>query len=201
MKKIILLLIAIIGATFAMAQERIVVLNSGRVIDATTQAYAYDGYTSDRLIPVTRDTIDYIVLVKNQDISPLQFYANFTLDTVDGADTTVSIQVDYKMFNSQSYSTLISAAWTSEITGLTQVAKTTIGVIASKTYTTASAVDLFRGSNITNNDTLTVSSRVMTYLDNPALYYRYLRFRLIIRGNDHIGAGIQIKRIELQFLK
>lgn len=203
MKKLILLLIAAIGMIAASAQERTVLLNSGRTIDVTTQAYAYDCGSNvlDRLIFTTRDTIDYVLIVKNEGISPLQFYANITLDTIDGVDTTVSVQVDYKMFSNQSYSTLIAAAWTSEIVASTQIAKTTIGTISPKTYTTASAVDLFRGSNIKNNDTLTVSPRVMTYLDNPILYYRYLRFRLIIKGNDHIGAGVQVKRIELQFYR
>lgn len=200
MKKIIIFLAMSIMAIVAVGQERTYIFNNGNALDLTTTKWiAYNGTASDYLIPTTRDTIDYVVLVKNQTSDPLNFYAVFTFDTIAGADTTVAISVDYKMFNSQSYSSLIGSVNTSAISAETLVTKTTLGVTSYETRTTASAVDLLRQTIIANNDTITVAQRVQTAQVNPVLYYRYLKFRLIINGNDHTGTGIKVKRLEIQF--
>lgn len=200
MKKFILFLAMSIMAIVAVGQERTYIFNNGNALDLTTTKWiAYNGTASDYLIPTTRDTIDYVVLVKNQTSDPLNFYAVFTFDTIAGADTTVAISVDYKMFNSQSYSSLIGSANTSAISAETLVVKTSLGVTSYETRTTAAAVDLLRQTVIANNDTITVAQRVQTSQVNPVLYYRYLKFRLIINGNDHTGTGIKVKRLEIQF--
>lgn len=201
MKKLIFLLSFVLLAVAAMAQERTVVLNSGSVVDLNTKKLvAYNGTAADYLIPTTRDTIDYVLLIDNQSGDPLNFYANITLTPISGADTTVSVGVYYKMFESQSYTQLIAPALTSAITTSTQVVKTTLGVTNQITNTTASAVDLLRQTIIANNDTITVATRTQTSLNNVALYYRYLKFRLILTGNDSVGTGIKVSRIEIKLV-
>jgi len=99
MKRLIGLIAILLFAFSVIAQERVVVLNGGNVVDLNTKKLvAYNGTVSDYLIPTTRDTIDYVLLVDNQSALPLNFYAVVTMTPIAGADTTVSFGVDYKMF-------------------------------------------------------------------------------------------------------
>lgn len=231
MKNFILIsLLAFLFAGLVPAQERTVNLYPNGVFDlktANTLSVGYNGSTSDRLIPTTRDTIDYYIAVKNQSAEPLHFYARFQFDTIAGADTTIAITVQYKKFTSESYSDLIASALTSAIGADTAVTKTTLGVTTEYTATGAQANSTIAGYNSTvpsylaitdsiggySTDTTTVASYVIanaaqtitngavttTKLANTALYYGYLRFRLILQGNDHVGTGIKVERIDLQF--
>lgn len=181
MKKIAILLIAVLLACVSMAQERTVYLNGGKVVNLSEkQMVTFNGYTSDRLIPTTRDTIDYIVMVEGQGAEPLHFTANIKLDTIAGADTTVNVAVDYKVFENSTYAELIAASLTSDISVPTVVTKTSIGTITGITADFA-------------------SDSTTTYMNNPKLYYRYIRFRLILSGNDSVGTGVAVKRIDLLF--
>lgn len=216
MKKILFILLALTSVIGLKAQERSVTLNQGRALDLNvSKEYAYNGYTSDRLIPTTRDTIDYIILVKNQGSDPLHFYAVATLDTIAGADTIVSMQVDYKMFSNQDYSSLIAAAYTSAITAETLVVKTSLGVTSETTSTVAQYVTTGTAFDIITDTTglagypadslsvpattFTTAAQTVTTTPNVALYYRYLRFRFILDENDSVGTGVKIKRLELKF--
>lgn len=200
MKKLIFLLSFLLVGIVSIAQERTVLLNGGVPIDlATTKYFAYAGTPTDYLLATTRDTIEFVLLVKNPSFAPINFYSVSTMSPIAGADTTVALSVDYKVFNTQAYSVLIASALTSAITAEVQTVKTSLGVTNTFTRTTASAVDLFRGTKIANNDTLTVSPRIQTDLLNPVLFFKYLRFRYIIKGNDSVGTGIKITRFEIQF--
>lgn len=181
MKKFALFLIAFPMVAVGYAQERTVYLNGGNVLDVSSKKMVtYNGYTSDRLIPTTRDTIDYILIVDNQSSAPLHFTANIKLDPIAGADTTVSVAVDYKVFENSTYASLISPVVTSAITAPTVITKTSLGAISNMTATFA-------------------ADSTTTYVPNPVLYYRYIRFRLILQGNDSVGTGIAVKRIDLLF--
>lgn len=200
MKRILFLICFLLVGLGSIAQERTVVLNSGSYLDLnSTKYYFYSGTTSDYLIPTTRDTIDFVLLIKNQSSDPLNFYAAITMTPIAGADTTVAITVQQKMFETGTYTDLIASALSSAITTTVITAKTTLGVTVQRTNTTASAVDLLRQTVIANNDTITVASRVQTEQVNASLYYRYLKFRLIIAGNDHVGTGIKVSRFEINF--
>ena len=196
MKKYILTTLLFVFAITAFAQERTVYLNNNKVFDLSKETwYAYNGNTADRLIPTTRDTIDYIIRVDNGQMGkPMHFYANFTFDTIAGADTTIAITVMGKKFNSESYADIIASALTAEVTGELQVSKTTLGAVSEGTWTTAGATDTFNADSTT-----TVASRSTTFLANSTLRYGYLKFRLILQGNDVTGTGIKVKRLELQF--
>lgn len=182
MKNILSIILLLIGFAFtSFAQERTVnIAGVDKVIDITSvKTYAYNGGTLDRLIPTTRDTIDYYVIIDKYYPGPIHWYANFTLDTIAGADTTISITVLGKQMNSQSWSTLKAAVTSSAVTGELQVSNTSIGSI--------NAVD-------------TAGLKYYTsYKPSLLTSYRYLRFRLIIKGNDITGTGIKVKRVELNF--
>lgn len=173
------------------------------------------------------DTTEYILRVKNQGSGPLHFYAVITLDTIAGIDTTVAITVQQKKFSGESYSDIIASALTSVVSAEQLNVKTTLGVTTEKTETVASyasttaaynsvtsaATDLLRQTIIANNDTITVAQRTManaaqtmtnaaqtvTMVANSVLYPRYIKFRLLLMGNDLVGTGVKIKRIEIQF--
>jgi hypothetical protein len=200
MKKILFLICFLLVGLGSIAQERTVVLNSGNYIDLnTTKWYAYAGTTSDYLIPTTRDTIDFVLLVKNQSSDPLNFYASITMAPIAGADTTVAITVQQKMFENGTYADLIASALSSAITTTVITNKTTLGVTLTQTNTTAAAVDYLRQKTVGNSDTLNVAQRIETVQLNPSLYYRYLKFRLILQGNDKVGTGIKVTRFEINF--
>jgi hypothetical protein len=202
MKKTILLFSLILFAVSLMAQERTVDLGNGNLIDITkTKVVAYNGGTSDRLLATTRDTIDYFVKVSNYGSGPLHFYAVITLDTIAGVDTTVAITVQQKKFANESYADIIASALTSVVSAEQKVVKTSLGVTTLFTGTTAAATDTYLDMAAANSDTINVAARTYTQLANTSLYYSYLKFRLIIKGNDSVGTGIRVKRVELQFFQ
>jgi hypothetical protein len=201
MKKIFSLLFLIAICYSISAQERTVDLNSGLVDITVKKNIAYNGTTSDRLIPTTRDTIDYYVQLSNYGPGPLHFYAVFTFDTIAGADTTIAITVQEKKFASQTYTDIIASSVTSAITAEAQVVKTSLGVISEFTETVAGATDIISAVVSTNKDTVTVAARSITRTPNTLIYYKYLKFRLILQGNDNVGTGIRVKRVELQFFQ
>jgi len=181
MKRILFLLAFLVVTVAATAQERTITLNNGNALDLTTTkwlAYNWSG-TLDNLIPTTRDTIDIVVLVKNQTSEPLHFYANLTFSPLTTADTTIAITVQEKKFEVESYTDIIASALTSAITAKTTIVKTSLGVITEHT-------DVFSTPNTTRTA-------------NTLLYYRYIKFRLILQGNDHTGTGIKLNRFEIQF--
>lgn len=197
MKKLFILLLLVLVTAVTFAQERTVYLNADKQLDlSTVKMVAWNGNsTADRLIPTTRDTIDFVLRVVNPPAgAPMHFYANFTFDTIAGADTTIAITVQGKKFYSETYSDIIASALTSAVTGELQVAKTTLGFSSDGTYVTATATDSFNADS-----TITVSPRSTTFITNNTLRYGYLKFRLILKGNDSVGTGIKVKRLEIQF--
>jgi hypothetical protein len=200
--KNIFIILGLIFSLSLIAQKRSVNINGSTLVNVlNTKNVAYNGTINDRLIPTTRDTIDYYVILSNYGSGPLHFYANFTFDTIAGADTTIAITVMEKKFGSQDYTDVIASSLTPAISAETQVVKTSIGVISPYTDSIAAAVDIVHQQTTTNADTINVSGRTITSLDNTLLYYRYLKFRLILQGNDAVGTGIKVKRVELQFFQ
>ena len=196
MKRLLILLSLILVTAVTFAQERTVYLNANKQLDlSTVKSVAYNGLTADRLIPTTCDTIDFVLRVVNPTAgTPMHFYANFTFDTIAGADTTIAITVQGKKFNSESYTDIIASALTSAVGAELQVSKTSLGTITEGTYVTATATDNFNADSTT-----TVAARSTTFTANTTLHYGYLKFRLILQGNDSVGTGIKVKRLEIQF--
>lgn len=222
MKKLIFILIAFVFSFAISAQERTVDLNSGKLFDITEyKNIAYNGTTSDRLIPTTRDTIDYYIRIKDYDQgNPLHFYVAFNFDTIAGIDTTVAITVQGKMFANQDYSDIIASSVTAGVIRADTIAvRTSLGTVSeyTETYTFATSTDtlLYDTTAITyaldtyGGDSVAfykatienvAHTATVTKVTGTSLYYRYLKFRLILQGNDAVGTGIKVKRVELQFL-
>lgn len=182
MKKILVIFGTLLMlAVSVQAQERTVLLNRGNALNLqTSEWYAYNGTTSDRLIPTTRDTIDYVLRLEGQSALPNHFYARITFDTIAGADTTVLITVQQKKFPGEAYSDIIASAASSAVSGEINVVKTSLGVTTEFTETLA-------GGTTT------------TRLANTALYGKYIKIRLILPGDDTVGTGIKVERIEFNF--
>lgn len=203
MKKLILVLFLLVGYLLN-GQERTVLLKSTPVDLTTTKVVAYNGNTSDRLIPTTRDTIDYYLIISNYPKDPIHPYVNITLDTIAGVDTTVNVILMYKKFASESYSTLTSGL-SSVINGEVQKAVTSLGVISefTETYTYAAHTLLTDTTGLAGYpaDSISVPSYTasVSSVVNSALYFTYFKVRLIISGNDSVGTGIKVKRVEIAF--
>jgi hypothetical protein len=178
MKKIfsIIFLMALVLSSFA--QERTVLLNSGKVFDLNvSKEYDYTGTGSDMLIPTTRDTIDFVLKVGNWS-GATHFYATFKLSPISGADTTVRIVVLYKHDEGEAFSTLKATATGSAVTTTVYYTSTSLGVINS--------VDTAGFKYYTSNR------------PNPILCYKYINFRLILLGNDSVGTGVKVDRLSIQ---
>lgn len=179
MKKLFIFSILILLVCALFAQERTV--NLGIIDLKTTKNVPYNGTTNDRLVPTSRDTIDYTVTFSNYDAGPIHWYANFTLDTIAGADTTISVTVlGKKMASETAWATLKAAATSSAVSAELQVSNTSFAI---------NAVDTTSLKNYTSEKL------------NTLLYNKYMNFRLILKGNDHTGTGIRVKRVELQFFQ
>jgi hypothetical protein len=176
MRKLFAICMIIILGMVAYSQERTVDLNAkvlnSQVLNLTTSSkVTYTSTTTlDRLIPTTRDTIDFTLWLYAP-VGPIRPYIEITLDTIAGADTTVSVTIQEKKNYDEAWTDLIAAANTSAISAETKVIKTSLGVTTEQT----SAVY------------------------NTVLFYNYLRIRLIIRGNDSVGTGIKVKKVQIQF--
>lgn len=218
MKRLIILLVLGLFAFSVTAQERTVTKD----VPKGNTYYKYVGTSSDVLLPTTRDTIDLVFQLElTEKISKIAVKSRF--DVVAGADTTVAISVDGKLFSDDSYTNVIASALSTEVSA-DNVVKT-----VSTTYTESHSVTAFNvvkdALTITNaafdvpftnpsagtadtlefpSQTLTVDADTLefptqTVTVTPADYsYRYIRVRYILQGNDSVGTGIKIDEVELK---
>ena len=181
MKKILSILFLFTFALCSFAQERTVnVYPNGAVDLSATKTVSYVGTTLDRLIPTTRDTIDfYLKISDNYKLGPLNYNIAVKMSPIAGADTTVSVTVLGKKTAAESYGVLKAAATTSAVTSTLVYSATSIG-------------------NINPVDT-TGLKYYTSQKANTLLYYKYIMVRLILKGNDSVGTGIKVDRIDFQF--
>ena len=197
MKKFILFSILFMVAMIGISQERSLpsatsyyVFDRGP-LDANYSYLAYTGTTSDYLLPTTRDTIDFRYDTKASSL--YDFDAILTYDKIVGIDTTVTVQMLGRNSDNESWTT-ISTHVSSVVSGLI-----TQSIASSKTATVASAVDFLQQTIAANKDTLTVATRTITYTEKTR--FRFLTIRCILTGNDSVGTGIKIKKVELKLWK
>lgn len=194
MKKLIALSIFIFTCVISNAQERTVQLNNGQALDITTiKTIAYNwASSSDNLVPTTRDTIDFELIISNYYSGPINVTANVTFNPILLADTTVSVGLLCKEMNSQSYSTLVAGSLSSAVTTTVQKSITTLGVVNETIVNDT--------TKIMNHASPSLKSLYYSsVIKNPLLYYRYLKVRCILQGNDSLGTGVKISRVELNF--
>jgi hypothetical protein len=129
----------------------------------------YTGIARDTL-SVLQDTIR-IPFLTNKDW-PYEWYGTITMDTIAGADTTVTVNLLGKMFEDDTWASITtqtsSAVTTSDI-------KTIFKSMPSLKDTTDNEVIISK--------------------------YRYLLLEMIILGNDAVGTGIKLDNVELKLIK
>lgn len=192
MKRFILLFGMLLFGLMAYSQERTV---TTIVLDnnSTGKYYSYYDYigntTYDILIPTTRDTIDVPFDVRKSQGYNYSIITKFSPRTT--ADTTVTQKIYGRNSENESW-TLISTNVSSAVT-TSNIVQT---INSSSTATIASATDLIKQTVSTNQDTITVAARTITY--SIETRYRYLLVRNILTGDDHTGNGVKIDEIELK---
>jgi len=186
-KLVILVLLAFSFASYA--QERTVENSFGRN-PITSLNYSYfevNGGSSDKLISTTRDTIDYVFDTEKSKLFDIS--AMVTLDTIAGADTTVTFAILGRNSENDSWnaiaSTTTSAVATDDVfTELTTYASYYEQHVIDTTLTSG-AVDATDAFYVTN-------------VDYSAVSYRWINLRLIIDGDDATGTGISVDKVELK---
>ena len=133
----------------------------------------YTGINADTLMYTTQDTIDIPVFL-NKDY-PVQFYANFNVDTIGDNDFKLQVKVLGKVFEDESWSA---------ITNDTSEDITANGTDFAIYSQSGPSYVFAKDSTITQ-----------TY---NAHYYRYLLFRLILTDTSTPGDGFKLNDMELK---
>jgi hypothetical protein len=175
MKKLIFLLA--IMFTFVAVQAQVRTLSTKNVTSANTYA-SYTGVTADT-ISTNQDTLRIPFFVAKD--YPMSYTINSTLAPRAGADTTVVINVYGKVFEDDAW-TKIQTATTSAITA-SAITKTTFvePVLATAQDTVSGAYNI--AGTITNPFT-------------SATAYRYYMIEYIISGDDSVGTGVKLTKLE-----
>lgn len=229
MKKLLFITIAFLFTVIGYAQERTVYLNGGSSPYGKVWNFKKDGvrlvYTGtadDTLKATNQDTISFILAVQALDRAntPLHFHLNINSKGLTGTDTTFTIMSDYKISVKDDWAELVPDVTSSvnPTTGLNTQA-TSFGNIADYTITqTVAAYNLVvpaitaltdtaglagypADSIVYNTFTIPVPQQTytITQKQNPQLHARYMKFDLIISGDDSVGTGIEIEEVELIF--
>lgn len=175
MKKLIFLFSILLVAEVASAQVRTL---TTKTVTSDDSYVSYTGVTADT-ISTNQDTLRIPFFIpKNY---PMSYVINSTLAPRAGADTTVVINVYGKVFLDDSW-TKIQTATTSAITA-SSVVKTTYvePVLATATDTVG---------------TLGVTVGTITNPFTSATAYRYFMIEYIIKGNDSVGTGVKLTKLE-----
>jgi len=198
MKKLITFLI-MFTLTFAMfAQDRTIGL---RKVPSKDTYISYTGVAADTLT-ANLDSIRIPYFINKS--YPMSWVINTTFDTIDGVDTTVVINVYGKVFSDDSWTKIQT-----ETTGLiiaSEIVKTTFTestvTIASTytdtyddTYAETFAADSTTAGATTGATTVGVVAGTTTAVASST-FYRYYMVEYIIEGDDDVGEGISIEKVE-----
>jgi len=198
MKKLITFLI-MFTLTFAMfAQVRTIRL---RKVPSKDTYISYTGVAADTLT-ANLDSIRIPYFINKS--YPMSWVINTTFDTIDGVDTTVVINVYGKVFSDDSWTKIQT-----ETTGLiiaSEIVKTTFTestvTIASTytdtyddTYAETFAADSTTAGATTGATTVGVVAGTTTAVASST-FYRYYMVEYIIEGDDDVGEGISIEKVE-----
>lgn len=187
MKKLFAFLFLLFFAVTVFAQER--TLSTYNLPEALTY-YKYTGVAADTLMYGTQDTIDIPVFLNKE--YPVQFYANFNVDTIGDNDFKLQVKVLGKVFEDESWSAITDGTSATITANGTNFA---IYSISNPSYSMAASVDTFlvaAGDSLIKNVARTVTQ---TY---SAHYYRYLLFRLILSDTSTTGDGFTLNNMELK---
>jgi len=194
MKKIIFgILFMLFALTMATAQDytRSVV----NMTNATKTSLTLSA-TVDYMDGATRDTIRYPFFLDKD--YPVLFYFNSVLAPRAGADTTVTINVYGRVFDSQAW-TIISSC-TSTTAAITASTATATSLLTEPAYTGTILYDTTKYSLKSGGYNLYTAATTTgkTALSN---YYRYIMIEFIIKGNDAVGTGIKLTALDLKLFR
>lgn len=216
MKKLIFLLIALVTAAVAIAQERVV-----SVTMPTSNTYIkYTGTASDVLVTSTKDTIDVVFQYQGPGfVKKIALKSRFDMNST--ADTTVLVSVFGKEFyDDGTYVQVIASTASAEITSnnvvqvlandYTETIASHTEVTTQSTPTIAAYTALLSQGLSANMDTLSVPQQTITLVAQTNTVaaqtttpfdksYRYFRVRYILAGdNTATGTGVKLDEIELK---
>ena len=197
MKKLMTITLFCMVAMLGYAQIRTIqsdkVLNAD-VLKANSITWSYTGVAADTMT-VLQDTLLYNITLNKA--FPMNYYIKIGLDSIDGVDTTVVVNINGRMFDDEGW-TLIETVTTAEISA---EINTVIESITDADYTlvTAAAVDILGQITTTNADTITVAERTTTPTVSIKPSWRQIQVEMIINGDDSVGEGIALKDIEWYF--
>lgn len=125
----------------------------------------YTASAADTL-SVLQDTIQIPFMVNKS--WPYEWYGTITMDTIAGADTTVTVNLLGKMFENDTWASITTQ---------------TSAAVTANTRTVFKSMATLKDT--TDNDVI-ISK------------YRYLLLEMIIKGNDATGTGIKLDNVELK---
>lgn len=192
MKKLILVLFLGLFTLAVFSQERTVTKD----VKKGFTYYKYTGTSADTLIETNQDTIDIVFQLElSQRISKIAVKSRF--DVISGADTTVAISVDGKLFSDDSYTSIINSTLSDAVTADNTVK--TVSTTFTESLSSAAYVMLTDTTGLSGYPADSISVPSYTITATPADYsYRYIRVRYIIQGDDSVGTGIKIDEVELK---
>jgi hypothetical protein len=177
MKKYLVFIMLLIAAFAMQAQDRSL---TDRSFSTTQTYYEYVGVAADTLT-AGQDSIDFEFTVNKE--YPVQLYIASALKRRAGADTTVTVYLYGRVFNTEAYSLISSTAST-----LTTDQMNIVTTVSEPSYTMAwdtTGVDIY-----TNEGTVTAAA--------IANYYRQFKLVYVIAGNDAVGTGVKITGIKVK---
>jgi hypothetical protein len=185
MKKLIVILL-FAGLTLAgYSQVRTL---STRLLKAEQTFFSYTGVAADSL-SVFQDTIQMQITVNKN--YPYAVSLRSAFDTIDGADTLVYINVLGKVYEDDSWSSIIADS------------SAAVSAAANKTVTnwTGNIYTITADTTAISVDSVGYYSYNVIRASAVADNYRYLLIRYIIAGDDSVGKGVLLKKLELNLIR
>lgn len=201
MKKYLILIALFLFSIFSFATDRVLPAAGSKlmnvdVLKSGSVTWSYTGMAADTLTG-NQDTIAYNITLNKS--FPMNYYIKLGLDTIAGADTTLLVNINGRMFNDQSW-TLIKATTTAEIAAAADI------VIESMTE---SKFTLVGTPYVMKQDTVgflnypadTIFVPAITYTHTPSIKtcWRQIQVEIIYNGPDYTGEGIKLNSIDWYF--
>lgn len=154
--------------------------------------WSYTGVAADTLT-ANQDTLIYNITLNKAE--PFNYYIKIGLDTIAGADTTVVVNINGRMFDDEDW-TLIETTTSSEIASAADV--TIESVTDADFYFPAYDVPF---TNPTAGTADTLEYPILTPVVSINPFYRQIQVEIIISGEDFTGSGIKLTDIQWYFAK